>query len=212
LRSVVTLLLTGLVAACAPEGDVTGPTNKCATNLYRKDCSSMKSLRIARRPFLNAYESSPGVRRMIHVANEMLVEKIQQVAACHALHHAEGRLARRLLQSHDYAGNDILDLTQDFVSEMIGVRRTTVTTLYTTYRSGNCDARKADVGSQSADPIKFCFRSQGWPVLKWRVARETGPARGRLRRSRSAALSGGEAHPTIPRGRPAFVPDQTGLI
>jgi CRP-like cAMP-binding protein len=90
---------------------------------------SMKSLRIARRPFLHAYESSPGVRHMIHIANEMLVEQIQQVAACHALHNAEGRLARWLLQSHDYAGNDLLDLTQDFVSEMIGVRRTTVTEL-----------------------------------------------------------------------------------
>ena len=90
---------------------------------------SMKSLRIARRPFLNAYEDSPGVRRMIYLANEMLVEQIQQIAACHALHNAEGRLARWLLQSHDYAGNDILDLTQDFLSEMIGVRRTTVTEL-----------------------------------------------------------------------------------
>jgi CRP-like cAMP-binding protein len=90
---------------------------------------SMQSLRIARRPFLNAYDSSPGVRRMIHVANEMLVEQIQQVAACHALHNSEGRLARWLLQTHDYAGSDLLDLTQDFVSEMIGVRRTTVTEL-----------------------------------------------------------------------------------
>jgi hypothetical protein len=40
-----------------------------------------------------------------------------------------GRLARWLLQTHDYAGNDVLDLTQDFVSEMMGVRRTTVTEL-----------------------------------------------------------------------------------
>jgi CRP-like cAMP-binding protein len=66
---------------------------------------------------------------MIHLANEKLVEQIQQLAACHALHQAEGRLARWLLQSHDYAGANVLDLTQDFVSEMIGVRRTTVTEL-----------------------------------------------------------------------------------
>jgi hypothetical protein len=63
---------------------------------------------------------------MIQGANEILAEQIQQVAACHALHNAESRLARWLLQTHDYAGNDLLDLTQDFVSEMIGVRRTTV--------------------------------------------------------------------------------------
>ena len=56
----------------------------------------------------------------------MLVEQTQQSAACHALHEAEQRLARWLLQAHDFAGEDVLDLTQDFVSEMIGVRRTTV--------------------------------------------------------------------------------------
>jgi hypothetical protein len=35
MRSVAALLLTGLIAAsCAPEGDVTGSTNKCATGLF----------------------------------------------------------------------------------------------------------------------------------------------------------------------------------
>ena len=75
------------------------------------------------------------VRHMIHVANEMLVEQVQQIAACHALHHAKGRLARWLLRTHDYAGNDVLDLTQDFISEMIGVRRTTVTELAQTLQN-----------------------------------------------------------------------------
>jgi CRP-like cAMP-binding protein len=65
----------------------------------------------------------------------MLVEQIQQIAACHALHNAEGRLARWLLQTHDYAGSDVLDLTQDFVSEMMGVQRTTVTALARTLQN-----------------------------------------------------------------------------
>jgi CRP-like cAMP-binding protein len=115
----------GYDSAAGFNGALSGRNSNCEAIVQ----ISMKSLRIARRPFLNAYESSPGVRRMIHLANEMLVEQIQQLAACHALHHAEGRLARWLLQSHDYAGADVLDLTQDFVSEMIGVRRTTVTEL-----------------------------------------------------------------------------------
>jgi CRP-like cAMP-binding protein len=93
---------------------------------------SMKSYRIARADFRQAYEHSAGVRHMVHIGNEMLVEQIQQGAACHALHQAEQRLARWLLQCHDYAGQDVLDLTQDFVSEMIGVRRTTVSLIATT--------------------------------------------------------------------------------
>jgi CRP-like cAMP-binding protein len=115
----------GYDSATGFNGALSGRNSNCEAVVQ----IAMKSLRIATRPFLNAYEGSPGVRHMIHVANEMLVEQIQQVAACHALHNAEGRLARWLLQTHDYAGNDVLDLTQDFVSEMIGVRRTTVTEL-----------------------------------------------------------------------------------
>src|SRR5215203_5926826 len=87
---------------------------------------SMRSHRIAKAEFCRAYEHSAGVRHMIHVANELLVEQIQQTAACHVLHEAEQRLARWLLQCHDYAGNAVLDLTQDFVAEMLGVRRTTI--------------------------------------------------------------------------------------
>jgi len=96
---------------------------------------ALKSLRISSAHFQNAYEHSAPVRHMVHIGNEMLLEQTQQSAACHALHEAEQRLARWLLQSHDYAGQDTLDLTQDFVSEMIGVRRTTVSLLATTLQA-----------------------------------------------------------------------------
>jgi CRP-like cAMP-binding protein len=96
---------------------------------------ALQSRRISKEHFRAAFEASPGVRNMVQVSNEMLMEQTQQTAACHALHQAEQRLARWLLQSHDYAGHDVLDLTQDFVSEMIGVRRTTVSILATTLQS-----------------------------------------------------------------------------
>jgi CRP-like cAMP-binding protein len=87
----------------------------------------LTALRIAKVPFLNAYNSSYRVRQMIHAANELLVEQVQQTAACHALHRTESRLARWLLQTHDYAGIDVFGLTQEFIAEMMGVQRTTVT-------------------------------------------------------------------------------------
>jgi Crp-like helix-turn-helix domain len=96
---------------------------------------ALQSRRISKEHFKTAFEASPAVRHMVHVSNEMLIEQSQQTAACHALHQAEQRLARWLLQSHDYAGHDVLDLTQDFVSEMIGVRRTTVSLLATTLQT-----------------------------------------------------------------------------
>ena len=48
-------------------------------------------------------------------------------AACNALHSIEARFCRWLLQCADRAGSDIVPLTQEFLAEMLGVRRTSVT-------------------------------------------------------------------------------------
>jgi len=95
----------------------------------------MKSLRIKSPLFRTAYDQSPRVRHIVQVSSELLIEQVQQTAACHALHSAEQRLARWLLQCYDYAGNEFLDLTQDFVSEMLGVRRTTVSQVAATLQT-----------------------------------------------------------------------------
>ena len=59
--------------------------------------------------------------------NEVLLAQVQQTAACNALHATESRLARWLLQTRDRIDTDVLPLTQEFLSQMLGVRRTTVT-------------------------------------------------------------------------------------
>jgi CRP-like cAMP-binding protein len=48
-------------------------------------------------------------------------------AACNALHVIEARFCRWLLQCADRAGGDTVNLTQEFLAEMLGVRRTSVT-------------------------------------------------------------------------------------
>jgi Mn-dependent DtxR family transcriptional regulator len=45
------------------------------------------------------------------------------------MHSAESRLARCLLRVHDLAGEDRLPLTQDFLAQMIGVQRNSVSTV-----------------------------------------------------------------------------------
>ncbi len=50
-----------------------------------------------------------------------------QIAGCHRLHEAEQRLARWLLMVQDRTEGDVLNLTQEYVAEMLGTRRTTVT-------------------------------------------------------------------------------------
>jgi Crp-like helix-turn-helix protein len=53
--------------------------------------------------------------------------RFQQTAACNALRPMESRLARGLLQTRDRTDSHTLPLTQEFLSQMVGVRRTTVT-------------------------------------------------------------------------------------
>ena len=50
----------------------------------------------------------------------------QQSAACMAAHDIEERLCRWLLRARDLAGSDTLHFTQEFLAEMLGVRRSSV--------------------------------------------------------------------------------------
>jgi CRP-like cAMP-binding protein len=55
-----------------------------------------------------------------------LMRQILHGAACNRLHGMEERTARWLLMTHDRAGTDTFPLTQEFLSNMLAVRRATV--------------------------------------------------------------------------------------
>jgi CRP-like cAMP-binding protein len=59
--------------------------------------------------------------------SDMVLAQAQQSVACNALHQVEPRLCRWLLQVHDRCDGETLPLTQEFLAQMLGVRRTTVT-------------------------------------------------------------------------------------
>jgi CRP-like cAMP-binding protein len=52
---------------------------------------------------------------------------LEQVAACNKLHEAEQRLARWLLMCRDRSEQDTMTMTQEFMADRLGTRRTTVT-------------------------------------------------------------------------------------
>jgi hypothetical protein len=56
-----------------------------------------------------------------------LFAQAQQSAACMADHNVEARLCRWLLRARDLARSDTLRFTQEYLAEMLGVRRTSVT-------------------------------------------------------------------------------------
>jgi CRP-like cAMP-binding protein len=55
-----------------------------------------------------------------------LITQISQSVVCNARHQVEGRLARWLLMFHDRVGTDEFELTQEFMANMLGVRRASV--------------------------------------------------------------------------------------
>jgi CRP-like cAMP-binding protein len=74
-----------------------------------------------------AVTESKAIRDVIVRYGEVLLAQIQQGSACNAFHEAEARLARWLLQTQDRIDSPIIPLTQEFLGQMLGVRRTTVT-------------------------------------------------------------------------------------
>jgi CRP-like cAMP-binding protein len=76
--------------------------------------------------FREVAEQSPALRTTLLRHEQVLFAQAQQSAACNASHTVEARLARWLLRSRDLSGSDTLALTQEFLADMLGVRRSSV--------------------------------------------------------------------------------------
>lgn len=96
--------------------------------------------------FQEAARGSPGLIDLAACAAEVLAVNLQQSAACNAIHPLEQRLARWLLHSRDRFDSEELPLSQAFLSEMLGVRRTTVSlAAYTLQEEGAISYRRGKI-------------------------------------------------------------------
>jgi CRP-like cAMP-binding protein len=84
--------------------------------------SSILDVTILRR----AADQSVKFRTTLIRHEQALFAQAQQSVACNATHTVEARLARWLLRSRELAGSSTLELTQEFVAQMLGVRRSSV--------------------------------------------------------------------------------------
>lgn len=89
------------------------------------------ALQLEARDFRDAIARSPSFTLVLHRYSQALFTFIGQASACNRLHTMQQRCARWLLLTHDrvgYArGVNEFALTQNFLSQMLGVRRATVT-------------------------------------------------------------------------------------
>jgi len=63
------------------------------------------------------------LERDLHRFGQLLAMQSMQIAACNGLHAVEQRLARCLLMTQDHAGHSELFLTQEVLSQKLGVRQ-----------------------------------------------------------------------------------------
>ena len=150
--SLMTLMENGAAiesATIGPEGALglmaaVSPRQSLSRAIVQTPC---RAARISAALLHEAWEKSPAIRRFIDRHTEALFGHAAQSAACNALHSVEARFCRWLLTCHDRISTSTVALTQEFLADMLGVQRTTVTAVartlqergYIRYRRGVVD-------------------------------------------------------------------------
>src|SRR5438552_13634705 len=91
--------------------------------------------RIPASRFRAAFNRSPVLRHALQAHLSAMLTQFQLGAACNALHPVQVRMPRWLLNLSDHIDHDVLPLTQEALSQILGVRRTTVTLLMRNLRA-----------------------------------------------------------------------------
>ena len=84
------------------------------------------AIRIPANKFITEMQKRPLMEKWIHRHMYALTRQILYGAACNRMHSMEERCALWLLMTNDRAGQETFQLTQEFLSHMLGVRRATV--------------------------------------------------------------------------------------
>lgn len=86
-----------------------------------------EALRIRAHIVRSEFLKGGALQRMVHAFLYLQMVQITQSVLCNRMHEVEQRLARWLLTSVDRSDSELLQLTQESLSQMLGVQRSTVT-------------------------------------------------------------------------------------
>jgi CRP-like cAMP-binding protein len=85
------------------------------------------AFRMKSKAMLDEFKRGGEFQQLLLRYTQALITQISQTAVCNRLHSVEQRLCRWLLMTHDLAQSDELQMTHEFISNMLGVRREGVT-------------------------------------------------------------------------------------
>ncbi len=84
------------------------------------------ALRMTTADFVNECETSNKLQQVLKRFVQSLMAQTAQSAACNRFHPVESRMARWLLMTNDRMKTGIFQITQEFLANMVGVRREAV--------------------------------------------------------------------------------------
>jgi CRP-like cAMP-binding protein len=112
-------------------------------------------LRMRFADFEKEFQSNPVLQRLVLRAIHYEALTLAQLAACNALHLVEERLARWLLMLQSRTGERDLPLTQEFLGQMLGARRSSVTLAAgNLQRSGIIEYRRGNIRIESRERLQ----------------------------------------------------------
>ena len=86
-----------------------------------------EALRMKAKAMLDEFERGGEFQHQLLRYTQALMTQISQTAVCNRLHSVDQRLCRWLLMTRDRTSSDDLQMTHEFISNMLGVRREGVT-------------------------------------------------------------------------------------
>jgi CRP-like cAMP-binding protein len=87
----------------------------------------------------------PNIQQAISRFGEAFLGQLLQIVACNAVHPVEARCCRWILSVHDRVDQDTLPLTHEFLAEMLGVQRSTVSVVTRTLQTAGLISQKRGV-------------------------------------------------------------------
>lgn len=89
--------------------------------------SAGEGYKMPAKDLMNEFSMGGKFHNLLLRYTQALITQISQTAVCNRLHSVEQQLCRWLLLSHDRLNSDVLVMTHDLISNMLGVRREGVT-------------------------------------------------------------------------------------
>jgi len=86
-----------------------------------------ESLRLPVEKFKDAVQGDTALRRLANRYLQAYLGQVSQAVACNRLHTTEERFAKWMLMNHDRVPGDDIHITQEFLADMLGVHRPSVT-------------------------------------------------------------------------------------